>query len=54
VDYTSIFIGCRAIDGGLSVLTEDPGNVEGPDGWSVLTFRGKTSKAAVAKRIEKA
>ncbi len=53
VDYTTIMIGHRMIDGGLSVLTEDPGKVEEPDGWAVIEFRGTASKEAVAKRMVK-
>jgi len=51
VDYTTIFSGCREIDGGLSVLTEDPGKVEEPDAWAVLTFRGKVTAEAAAERM---
>jgi hypothetical protein len=44
-------IGHRTIDGGLSVLTEDPGTVEEPEGWAVIEFQGKASKEEAASEM---
>jgi hypothetical protein len=51
VDYTAIVIGHRQIEGGLSVLTRDLGEVIGPNSWAVITFDGPATEATVTELI---
>ena len=51
IDYHRIFIGCRTLPDGTSILCEDPGGVEEPDQWTLLDLPTPISAEMVLEVI---